>query len=141
MAGHIPGGGGGSGANDFNSGAAHGGFPGGAGKVELVYTPAAAPANNVVRFLLFVPKHGGNSNRVLVRALTGGTIVQLDVLYQAAGKIYLKGYTTGPVLAFTSGTLTVGDGQAVMVSAELATPGAKWPWTLTAVITAPAALI
>src|SRR5260221_3445304 len=113
MAGHIPGGGGGSGANDFNSGAAHGGFPGGAGKVELVYTPAAAPANNVVRFLLFVPKHGGNSNRVLVRALTGGTILQLDFLYQAGGEGYLKGYTHGPGAAVAPCKLTPGARQAV----------------------------
>ena len=141
QSGVTPGGGGGGGTFDFNSGAYHGGFPGGAGKVELVYTPATAPANNVVRFILFVPKHGGNNNRVLVRALTSGTIARLDVQYVTGGKLRMLGYNSGATLLFTSGNLTVGDGQTLMVSAELATSGSSVAWKLTAIIPGAAAAI
>jgi hypothetical protein len=137
-----PGGGGGAGGGyDATSGAGHGGFPGGPGSVELVYTPGAAPSNNVVRFILLVPKHGGNNNRVLVRALTGGTIARLDVLYVTGGKLQLKGYNNAATLLFTSANLTVGDGQTLLVSAELAVSGANVAWKLTAIIPGAAAAI
>src|SRR5215472_2985745 len=128
------GGGGGGGGFDSSSRAAHGGFAGGAGSVELVYTAGAAPSNNVIRFILLVPKHGGNNNRVLVRTFTGGTIAQLDVLYQTGGKVYLKGYNNAASLLFTSATLTIGDGQTVLVSAELAASGTAVAYKLTAII-------
>lgn len=131
--GGSPGGGGGGGAFDFRTGAAHSGQAGGNGKVELIYTPSAAPPNNVIRFILFVPLHGGNNNRVLVRTLTSGTIAQLDILYQTGGKLILKGYNNSAVLLFTSSALTVGDGKTVMVSLELGVSGANVLWVLTAV--------
>jgi hypothetical protein len=127
VAGGVPGGGGGGGRG-FALGAA-----GGAGKVELIYTPGAQPSSNVIRFILWVPAHGGNNGKVILRALTGGTLVQLDCLYVTGGKIQLKGYTAGPSLAFTSGNLTVGDGQTAMVSIELATSGANVAWKLRAI--------
>jgi hypothetical protein len=130
-----PGGGAGAGGGyDPTTGAGHGGFPGGPGSVELVYTPGAAPSNNVVRFILFVPKHGGNNGRVLARALTGGTIARLDVLYVTGGKLQLKGYNNAAALLFTSANLTVGDGQTLLVSAELAVSGANVAWKLTAIV-------
>src|SRR5258708_22639797 len=116
MAGHAPGGGGGGGAFDTVSGAYHGGFPGGAGKVELVYTPAAAPANNVIRFLLFVPKHGGNSKPGPVRAPTGGPIHPPHILFPkdadpaAAGRQgYPKGHHSRPAPLFPPRPPTPGD--------------------------------
>lgn len=122
-----PGGGGGGSAG----GTAGAGF---AGQVSLIYTPPSAPTNNVLRFIMLVPKHGGNNGAVLVRGLTGGTIAKLDVVYQAGGKILLKGYSSAPALLFTSSALTVGDGQTVMVSAELVNSGSSVAYTLTAII-------
>ncbi len=131
----VPGGGAGAGGGyDTGTGGGHGGSPGGPGSVELVYTAGAAPSNNVVRFILLVPKHGGNNGRVLVRALTGGTIARLDVLYVTGGKLQLKGYNNAAALLFTSGNLTVGDGQTLLVSAELAVSGANVAWKLTAIV-------
>src|SRR5258708_12648415 len=101
MAGHAPGGGGGGGAFDTVSGAYHGGFPGAAGKVELVYTPAAAPANNVVRFLLFVPKHGGKSNPGPVPAPTGRTPTPPPPPYQAGRENYPQAKPPPPPPPFT----------------------------------------
>lgn len=142
--GAVPGGGGGAGAFDFRTGAAHSGASGAPGKVELVYTPTGGgtlPNNNVLRFLLFVPAHGGNNGRVLVRALTGGTIAQLDVEYVTGGKIRLKGYSGALALLFTSGNLTVGDGQTLLVSAELAKSGTAVAWKLTAIVPGAAAAL
>src|SRR5258708_15525224 len=102
MAGHAPGGGGGGGAFDTVSGAYHGGFPGGAGKVELVYTPAAAPANNVVRFLLFVPKHGGDKKPVPVRAPARRPTPLRHRPYPAGGEMHPPGDTTRPGRALPS---------------------------------------
>lgn len=137
--GAVPGGGGG--AADFDSGSHDVGGNGAAGKVELVYTPPAAPTNNVIRFIMLVPPHGGNNGKVLLRALTGGTLVQLDCLYVTGGKVQLKGYTSGPTLAFTSSNLTVGDGQPVMVSMELVNSGANVAYTLAAIIPGATALL
>ncbi len=121
------GGGGGSAANGFAGGS---GEP---GKVELVYTPSTVPSNNVIRFILYVPPHGGNNGAVLVRALTGGTIARLDCLYVAGGKIQVKGYDIASSLLFTSSNLTVGDGVTLMVSMELVNSGASVAYTLSAI--------
>ena len=61
-AGFFPGGGGGGSSAFLNTGSA-----GAAGKVELIYTPTGGgtlPNNNVIRFIVFVPAHGG---KVLLR--------------------------------------------------------------------------
>lgn len=127
-AGTAPGGGGGGG------GSASGPGSGGAGKVEIIYTPPSVPSVNVIRFILMVPKHGGNGGKVLLRALTGGTIHQLDVLYQKGGKLELKGYNSVGGLLFDSGAQAWAvDGQTVMVSVELVTSGADVAWALRAV--------
>ena len=131
--GTVPGGGGGGGADE--TGTPHDGANGAAGKVELIYTaaPTTLPPYNITRFILFVPVHGGNNGRVLVRTVTAGTIARLDVEYVSPGKLRMKGYDSGLVLKFTSANLTVGDGQTLMVSAELATSGANVAYKLAAI--------
>src|SRR5579859_1662278 len=86
----APGGGGGGSASNGSLGGA-----GAPGKVELIYTPNMAPNNNVIRFILFVPSHGGNDGKVLIRALTSGTVAKLDVQYGVGGKLRLLGYNSG----------------------------------------------
>ena len=132
----APGGAGGGGANNNANGG-----NGAGGKVQLVYTPPTAPTNNVIRFIMLVPPHGGNNGKVLLRAVTGGTIVQLDCLYVSGGKLQLKGYTSGPTLAFTSSNLTVGDGQTVMVSMEMVNSGSSVQYTLAAIVPGATALL
>lgn len=127
-AGAVPGGGGGGGGSFFVPG------NGGAGKVEIIYTPPAAPLANVVRFILKIPSHGGNSGKVLLRAITGGTINKLEFLYQAGGKLQLRGYDNLSALKFDSGGISFSaDGQTLMVSGELTPSGADVAWKLTAV--------
>ena len=114
-----------------------GAFTAGAGKVELIYTPASGgtlPNNNVIRFILLVPPHGGNSGKVLLRTVTSGTIARLDVIYQAGGKLQLKGFSGALATLFDSGNISFNaDGQPLMVSAELAKSGANVAWKLTAI--------
>jgi hypothetical protein len=133
--GSSPGGGGGGGwAN--NSSHTFGGA-GASGKVELIYTASGGgtkPSNNVVRFICFVPKHTGNNNKVMVRALGSGTIARLDVIYGTGGQMKLQGYSSAPALLFDSGFQTFGaDGQTLMVSAELAVSGADVKWAFSAI--------
>jgi hypothetical protein len=129
--GGFPGGGGGGGQS-FTSGGG-----GGAGKVELIYTASGGgtlPNNNVIRFILKVPAHGGNSGKVLLRAVTSGTIARLDVIYQHGGKLQLKGFSGALATLFDSGNISFNaDGQTLMVSAELAKSGANVAWKLTAI--------
>ncbi len=139
--GSSPGGGGGGGPLNFNTGYNRAGAAGAPGKVELTYTSSGGgtlPSNNVVRFILYVPAHGGNNGKVICRAATGGgtgaTIVQLDCLYVTGGNIQMKGYTTGPSLAFTTSNLHIGDAQTAMVSMEMANSGANVVCTLAAII-------
>jgi hypothetical protein len=132
-----PGGGGGGGwANNVNHTYGGAGAP---GSVELVYTSSGGgtqPNNNVIRFIMFVPKHTGNDGKVLVRALTSSTTVaRLDVQYRKGGNIRLLGYNSGASLVFDSGNLAVGaDGQTLMVSAELAKSGTAVAWAFSAII-------
>ena len=129
--GAVPGGGGG-GASGFDKGA-----PGGAGKVELIYTPTGGgtlPNANIIRFVLMAPAHGGNSGKVVLRAITGGTIAKLDCIYQSGGKLQLKGFSGGGATLFDSGNISfAADGQPLMVSIELATSGANVAWKFTAI--------
>lgn len=134
MAGAGPGGGGGGGGGDFTNGTARAGAAGSPGKVELVYTPASAPPWNVIRFILLVPKHGGNNGKVLLRILTGGAIARLDVIYVAGGNLQLKGYNNALTLLFTSANVFFGDGQTVMADVELANVGATVQWFLTTIV-------
>jgi hypothetical protein len=134
--GGVPGGGAGGADASGNTGGA-----GGSGKVELIYTPPAAPPVNVIRFIMEVPPHGGNNGKVLLRALTGGTVARIDCLYITGGKIQLKGYNNVNTLLFTSSNLTVGDGQPVMVSVEVAPDGSNTGFTLAAIIPGATSLI
>ncbi len=125
-----PGGGGGG------SGAMFPGASGAAGQVELVYTPPASPSSNVIRFILLVPAHGGNSGAVLLRALTGGTIAKLEVSYVTGGKLRLLGFASGGGTLFDTGSGGVAfgvDGQTLMVSVELANSGANVAYTFAAI--------
>ena len=94
--GRTPGGGGGGGwANQIDKTNGGNGAP---GSVELIYTGSGGgtqPSNNVLRFIMFIPKHGGNHTKVIVRALTSGTIARLDVQYRQVGNIRLFGYDSG----------------------------------------------
>jgi hypothetical protein len=133
--GSSPGGGGGGGwANNSNH--TFGGA-GGSGKVELIYTASGGgtqPSSNVLRFICFVPKHGGNNGKVLVRALGNGTVARLDVIYGTGGQMKLQGWSSAPALLFDSGFLSFGaDGQTLMVSAELAKSGTSVNWAFSAI--------
>jgi hypothetical protein len=139
--GGAPGGGGGSGAQGPAGGpAARSGSAGAAGQVELVYTSTGGgtlPNNNVIRFILFVPKHGGNAGKVILNANTSGTIGSLRVFYQSGGNLQLKGFASangGGATLFDSGNVAFGaDGRTLMVSCELAKSGANVAWKLTAI--------
>ena len=135
--GAVPGGGGGGGGTGTIIRAGSGGN-GGPGEVRFTYTPPAAPLANVLRFILFVPAHGGNNGKVLARMLTGGTIARLDVIYSAVAtvpKLQLKGYDSGNNLKFDSGAQTFPLlGLTFMVSAELTTSGSSVAWKLTGIV-------
>lgn len=126
-----PGGGGGGGDAGKTGGA------GSAGQVEVIYTPPAVPNVNVIRFILYVPKHGGNSGRVLLNANTGGTVASMRVYYQSGGKLQLKGFTAangGGTASFDSGNISFGaNGQTLMVSLELSNSGTSVAWKFTAI--------
>lgn len=132
----TPGGGGGGGAGVNNT--AFTGGDGGAGQVELIYTPTSSgtlPPNNVLRFILWTPSWGGNDGKVICRATTSGTVFRLDVMYGKGGKLRLKGTSLSGATLFDSGTQNWAiDGQAVMVSAELAASGSNVHWTLKAIL-------
>ena len=124
-----PGGGGGGGGSRFY--AAPGGA-GAAGKAEFIYTPTSTPTNNVVRFLMSTPSWGGNTNKVLLRILTSGTVGCLEVSFNSTAQLLvLKGFSTvGGTLLFT-GSLTHNVGSlTLLVSAELAASGANVAWRL-----------
>lgn len=134
--GGIGGGGGGGWANatDFTQGA-----QGSSGSVELVYTSSGGgtqPNNNVIRFIMFVPKHGGNNGKVLIRALTSSAVIsRLDCTYVSGGNIRLKGFNGSNTQQFDSGNLSVGaDNQTLMVSMELAKSGTSIAWAFSAII-------
>lgn len=132
-AGSLPGGaGGGGGQTIFGFGG--NGAQGASGKIELIYTPASQAAINVWRFILIVPKHGGNPGKVLARALTGGTIARLEVSYQSGGKLELIGYNNVGTQLFDSTPQSWSvHGQTMMVSVELANSGANVAWTFKAI--------
>jgi len=133
--GSSPGGAGGGGwANNSKHTFGGAGAP---GKVELIYTASGGgtqPSNNVIRFIVFVPKHGGNNGKVLCRTLGSGTVARLDVIYGSGGKMKLQGWSSAPALLFDSGYQSFGaDGQTLMVSAELAVSGADVAWAFSAI--------
>lgn len=134
FSGGTPGGGGGGGGRNTNNGAAHSGGTGGPGQVQLVYTPQTVPTNNVIRFLVFVPAHGGNNGAVLVRALTSGTVARLDVTYVTGGKLRLQGFNNVSAQIFDSGAQSFSaDNRALMVSVELAPSGGNVAWAFSAI--------
>jgi hypothetical protein len=128
-----PGGGGGGG--DSGDGNGHYGANGWSGQVELVYTPASQPNNNVIRWIMLVPSHGGNPGKVMLRALTGGTIAKIDVIYQAGGHIQVKGFAAGGSTLFDTGSLNwLIDGVTLMFSVELANSGANVAWKFAGIV-------
>ena len=70
---------------------------------------------------------------VVARAVTYGTVEQLDVVYNTGGGLELIGYSSGGSVLFDSGNQAFGlNGTPVMVSAELTantTGGAVWKLT------------
>ena len=92
------------------------------------------PPTNVIRFILYVPKHGGNNNGVLLRTFTSGTIHQLDVVYTKGGKLTLNGYDSLGALLFSSNQQGWSvDATTLMVSVELTTNGTAVNWAIRAV--------
>jgi len=128
-----PGGGGGGGSGQSGQGAA-----GAPGYAEMIYTVPSGgfvPSNNVIRFIVFVPPHGGNNNRVLMQVLTNGTVATLNLLYVSGGKFQMQGYNAGATKIIDSGAISFGaDGQTLMMSMELATVGSNVTWVLTGII-------
>lgn len=132
------GGGGGGPVNGAGAGAWYGraGAAGAPGSIQLQYTPASIPTNNVMRFCVLVPPHGGNVGNVLFRTLTAGTIARLDVQYAGAGgKLTLIGYNSVGTQLFTSGAQAWNlDSQTAMVSIELAPNGTGVNWAFKAIV-------
>jgi hypothetical protein len=134
--GFSPGGGAGAGwANVTNFGQ---GGQGASGSVELVYTSSGGgtqPNNNVMRFILKVPRKGGNGGKVLARMLTTSTGVKtVDVQYRGGGNLRMLGYNSVGAQVFDSGNITAGaDGQTLMVSAELAQSGTSIAYSISAI--------
>lgn len=125
----IPGGGGGG------SGGTAPGANGASGQVEILYTPAGAPNSNILRWIMLVPVHGGSAGKVLLRALTTGTIDHVDVIYKSLGKLQVKGLTSGGGTLFDSGDVNFAfNGQTVMLSVELTNSGANIAWAVKGII-------
>jgi hypothetical protein len=134
--GGSPGGGGSGGAHNTGSGAAHGGTPGGAGQIQMIYTPQTQPTTNVIRFILFVPKHGGNPNKVILRAFTSSTVLnRLDFTYVTAGKLRVQGFNASSVQTFDTTAQAWGiDNQAIMVSLEFQNSGANVSYAFRSIV-------
>jgi hypothetical protein len=130
-AGAVPGGGGGSGGENSSNSAAHSGGNGGAGKVKLTWTPLAAPAYNIVRFLLHVPAGGDTNSSIVAQYKTSGKVATCIVTYTTAtgGSLVLTGKDAGGGLLFTSVAITGVNGIAGMVSMELG-PGTTISYNL-----------
>jgi hypothetical protein len=140
--GGSPGGGGGGGGFNNTTGFGRVGGDGNDGQVALVYAAQTQATINVIRFLLWVPPHGGNNGKVLVRIITGGTAGALEVIYGSGGTLKLQGRATvNGTLLFDSGFGSFGagassiDGKPIMVSVEMLTSGANVNWALRAVNT------
>jgi hypothetical protein len=136
-AGIAPGGGGGGGSTTGSSPTFtnYAGGGGATGRIELVYASSNQANANIVRFVLLVPKHGGNNNRVLLRVMTGSVVLNhLDVTYVSGGKLRLRGFNGSNVQQFDSGAQSWNiDNQTVMVSIELKNSGANVAWTFKAI--------
>lgn len=124
--GAFPGGGGGSGGENSNNQAAHGGANGSAGQVKLTWTPLTIPSVNNVRFICGIPNSGDVNNTVLLRFISGGTVVTTDVVYTtaASGSLTILGKDSGGTQLFTSaGSITGVNGKDMFISAELMNNG------------------
>lgn len=131
------GGGGGStkGSGPFTNYAGGNGAP---GQMQFIYTPPAGGAStNVLRFVLIVPKHGGNPGKVLARWFTGSTVLnRVEVAYGAGGVLALHAFNASSTLTLDSGNQSWGvDGIGpVMVSIEFQNSGANVNWAFRAII-------
>lgn len=140
IAGAAPGGGGG--AAGFSNAFGYGGIGGNGapGQVSMLYaTSGITPPANVVRWIMYVPAHGGNDKAILVRAFTGlsGTspLARIDCQYRAGGNIRLLGYNVSGTQILDSGSLNVNaDGRTMMVSMELTQSGTSVNWQLEALV-------
>lgn len=124
-AGALPGGGGGSGGENSGNGVAHSGGNGAAGKVKLTWTPLAAPAYNIVRFLLHVPQGGDTNGAIVAQFKTSGKVATCILTYTTTtgGTLVMTGKDAGGGLLFTSSPISGLNGARYMISMEL-TPGA-----------------
>jgi hypothetical protein len=127
-----PGGGGGGGG--LNVGTLYGwaGGGGAAGEVNLIYSANQPPSVNVIRFIVFVPHHGGNNGKVVLKAFTGAAnLHHINFTYGTGGKFRAQGFTSGNVSTFDTGLQSWNmDGLAVMVSLELVNSGTGVNWAL-----------
>lgn len=134
--GSTAGGGGAGGVPDsgdgvFTPGA---GAPGG---VAFSWTGGATspvPAD-IIRFCLDIDSAGAANGAVLLRAVTFGTVAQLDLVYHTGGKLELIGYDSGAVQLFDSGQISFSaDGQPLYVDLQLVASGANVIWSLSAIV-------
>lgn len=110
---------------------------GGPGQVSFSWSGGATSpvAGDVIRFLLDVDPAGAADGAVLFRALTYGSVAQVDVVYHTGGHLELIGYNASSVQVFDSGSLAFSaDGQPLYVSVELTASGTSTAWSVSAII-------
>lgn len=126
-----PGGGGGAGGGTTGTGGS-----GYAGQVELIYSAAAAPNTNILRFLLAVPSGGDTNNAVVAQYKTNGSVATCVCTYTTAssGTLVMTGLASGGSTLFTSSAITSVNGKLLLVSMELDQNGSAVKYTFEAIL-------
>jgi hypothetical protein len=135
LAGGTPGAGGGGGGDNTSTGYNWAGGSGAAGKVELIYTPASAPSNVIVRCLMHAPSTGVTFGADLLRAvISSGTLSKIELYWAGTGRLGLRGFDTVPSVKFDSGAVQfTAKGTPLMISLELSQSGSNIAWKLTGI--------
>lgn len=96
---------------------------------------APAGAANVLRFLMKVPSSSPPPNGAVIASMyTYGTVAQVDLLYNTAGALQLKGYNVSGTLLFdTGGILFAVLDELLRVSVELQTSGSNVQYSVVTV--------
>lgn len=106
----------------------------GTGSYTATLTPYAANGKSQVRMLIRVPDGGIDTNTVLLRIFTTGTLGRWDVVYTTGvgatpGSLTLNVYDAGGSLNFTDGPYDFSmDGNSVRLSVEMTQDGADVDW-------------